>query len=54
MSLFFAILLSKSLILAVSYGTDCSFHLYNVGQFHVKKKINKNKNKKIKIKKFEK
>ena len=38
MSLFFAILLSKSLILAVSYGTDCSFHLYNVGQFHVKKK----------------
>ena len=35
---FFAILLLKSLILALGYGTDCTFHLYDIGQFHVKKK----------------
>ena len=33
----FAILLSESLILALGYGTDCTFHLYDIGQFHVKK-----------------
>ena len=32
----FAILLSKSLILALGYGTDYTFHLYDIGRFHVK------------------
>ena len=35
----FAILLSKSLILAFGYGTDCTF--YDIGQFHEKKKKKK-------------
>ena len=34
----FPILLSKSLILALGYGTDCTFHLYDIDQFHLKKK----------------
>ena len=34
----FAVLLLKSLTLALGYGTDCTFHLYDIGQFHVKKK----------------
>ena len=32
----FCHLLSKSLILALGYGTDCTFHLYDIGQSHVK------------------
>ena len=38
---FFSILLSKALILALGYGTDCIFHLRDIGQFHLKKIINK-------------
>ena len=31
-------LTSLSLILALGYGTDCTFHLYDIGYFQVKKK----------------
>ena len=34
---------SKSLILALGYGTDCTIHLYDIGQFHIKKKHMKKK-----------
>ena len=47
----FAILLSKSLILAFGYGTDCTF--YDIGQFHEKNK-QKTKTKKKKQKKKQK
>ena len=40
---FFSILLSKFLILALGYGTDCTFHLCDIGQFHIKKKKKKKK-----------
>ena len=35
----FAVLLSKSPILAFGYGTDCTFHLYDIGQSQAKKKL---------------
>ena len=40
---FFSILLSKFLILALGYGTDCTFHLCDIGQFHINKKKKKKK-----------